>query len=85
MKPFDAKSSIYDDFGIKNSKKDPKFEVAGQVRISKHKNIFTKNHAPNRYEEIFVIKNVEITVQWTYVVEDVNEDKIVGTFFEFRI
>ena len=62
MKPLDAKSSIYDDFGIKNSKKDPKFEVAGQVRISKHKNIFTKNHAPNWYEEIFVIKNVEITV-----------------------
>ena len=32
-----------------------------------------------------MIKNVEITVQWTYVVEDVNEDKIVGTFFEFGI
>ena len=47
MKPFDAKSSIYNDFGIKNSKKDPKFEVGGQVKISKHKNIFTKNYAPN--------------------------------------
>ena len=34
---------------------------------------------PNWSEEVFVIKN---TVPWTYVINDLNEEEIVGTFYE---
>ena len=40
MKPIDVKSSTCIDFYKKNNKKDPKFEVGENVRISKYKNIF---------------------------------------------
>ena len=36
--------------------KDPKFNVSDRVRISKHKNIFSKVYAANWSEEVFVIK-----------------------------
>ena len=59
-----------------------KFKVGDHVRISKYKNIFAKGHTPNSSEEVFEIKKVENTVPWTYVVNDLNGDKIVGTFYE---
>ena len=37
---------------------------------------------PNWSEEIFVVKNVKNTVPWTYVINDLNGEKIIGTFFE---
>ena len=52
------------------------------VRISKFKNIFAKGHMPNWSEEIFVIKKIENTVPWTYVINDLNGEKIIGTFYE---
>ena len=33
-------------------------------------------------EEVFVIKIVKNTVPWTYLIEDFNGEKIVGTFYE---
>ena len=33
-------------------KKDPKFEVNGQVRLSKYRNIFAKGYLPNCSEEL---------------------------------
>ena len=62
--------------------KDLKFKVGDHVRISKYKNIFAKGHTPNSSEEVFEIKKVKNTVPWTYVVNDLNGDKIVGTFYE---
>ena len=56
---------------------DPKFAVSDHVRISKYKNIFTKGYAPNWSEEVFEIK---ISVQRTFVIEDLNELKIVKSF-----
>ena len=65
-----------------HSNKDPKFKVAEHVRISKYKNIFAKGYTPNCSEEIFVIKKVENTVPWTYVINDLNGEEIIGTFYE---
>ena len=62
--------------------KDPKFKVVDHVRISKCKNIFAKGYTPNWSEEIFVIKKVKNTVPWTYVINDLNDDEIIGTFYE---
>ena len=62
--------------------KDPKFKVGDHLRISKYKNIFAKGNTPNWSEEIFVIKGIENTVPQTYVINDLNDEEIVGTFYE---
>ena len=37
---------------------------------------------PNWSEEVFVIKKIKNTVPWTYVINDLNGDEIIGTFYE---
>ena len=74
IKHIDVKKEIND--------KDPKFEVGDHVRISKHINIFTKGCMPNWSEEIFIIKKIKNTVPWTYVINVINGEEIIGTFHE---
>ena len=62
--------------------KDPKFKVGDHVRISKYKNVFAKGHMTNWSEEIFIIKKFKNTVPWTYVINDLNGEEIIGTFYE---
>ena len=62
--------------------KDSKFKVGDHVRISKYKNIFPKGYTPNWSEEVFVIRKVKNTIPWTYVINDLNGDEIIGTFYE---
>ena len=62
--------------------KDPKFKVGDHVRISKYKNIFAKGYMPNWSEEISIIKKVKNTIPWTYVINDLNGEEIIGTFYE---
>ena len=47
--------------------KKPKFKVGDHVRISKYKKFFANGYTPNWSEETFVIKKIENTVPWTYV------------------
>ena len=82
MKPIDVKNNTYLDFGKENNDKYPKFQVNDHVRISKYKNIFAKGYTPNWSEEVFVIKKVKNRVPWTYVINDLNGEKIIGTFYE---
>ena len=56
------------DFHKENNKESPTFKIGNNVRISKYKNIFAKEHVPNWSEEVFVIKKVKNTVPWTYVI-----------------
>ena len=44
VKSVDIKSSTYIDFNENNNKKDPKFKVGDNVRVSKYKNIFSKGY-----------------------------------------
>ena len=37
---------------------------------------------PNWSEEVFVIKKVKNTVPWTYVIDDLNGEEVIGTFYE---
>ena len=37
---------------------------------------------PYWIEELFVIKKVKNTIPWTYVINDLNGEKIIGTFYE---
>ena len=82
MKPVDVKNDTYIDSNKEVNDKDTKFKVGDHVRISKCKNIFAKGYTPNWSEEVFVIKNVKNTVPWTYVINDLNDEEIIGTFYE---
>ena len=37
---------------------------------------------PNQSEEVFVISKTKNTVPWTYVINDLNGEEIIGTFYE---
>ena len=82
MKPIDVKDNAYINTDKETTDKDPKFKVGGRVRISKYKNIFAKGCTPNYSEKVFVIKQVKNTVPWTYVVNYLNGEEIMGTFYE---
>ena len=82
MKPIDVKNNTYINTDKEVNDKDPKFKVGDHVRISKCKNIFAKGYAPNWSEEVFVIKKLKNTVPWTYVINDLNDEEIIGTFYE---
>ena len=81
MKPVDVKDTKYIDSNKEVNDKDPKFKVGDHVRISKYKNIFAKGYTPNWSEEAFAIKKVKNTVPWTYVINDLTGDEIIGTFY----
>ena len=82
MKPVDVKSNTYINYDKKINNKDPKFRIGDIVRISKYKNIFANGSVPNWSEEVFVIKKVKNTVPWTYAINDLKGEEIVGTFNE---
>ena len=82
MKLVDVKDDTYIDIEKEVNDRDPKFKVGDHVRICKYKNIFAKGYTPNLSEEVFVIKKVENTVPWTYVINDLNGKEIIGAFYE---
>ena len=81
MKPVDVRDNRYIDSMEQDPNKDS-YKVGDHVRISKYKNIFAKGYTPNWSEEVFVIKKVKNTVPWTYVINDLNGEEIIGTFYE---
>ena len=82
MKPIDVKDNTHIDFEKEVNNEDPKFKVGDYVRISKYKNIFAKGYIPNWSEEIFIISKIKYTVPWTYVINQLNFEEIIGTFYE---
>ena len=82
MKAIDVMGDSYAEYNENSSKKDPKFKVGDNVRISKYKNIFAKEYTPNCSEEIFVISKIKNTVPWTYVINDLNGEETTGSFYE---
>ena len=82
MKPIDLKNDSFAEYNKESNEKDPIFKVGDHVRISKYKNIFAKGYTPIWSEEIFVVKNIKNIVPWTYEINDLNGEKIVGSFYE---
>ena len=48
-------------------------------------NIFAKGYTLNWSEEYFVIKKVKNTVPWTYVINGLNVEENIGTFYEKKL
>ena len=82
MKPIGVKDNTHIDFCKENNDKDPKFQVGDHVRISKYKNIFAKGCTLNCSEEVFAISKTKNTAPWTYAINDLNGEEIIGTFYE---
>ena len=82
MKPIEVKDNTYIDSIKEISDKDPKFKVSDHIRISKYKNSFGKGYTSSWSEDVFVIKEVKNTVLWTYIINNLNGEEIIGTFYE---
>ena len=82
IKPVDVKNNRYIDFKKEVNDRDPKFKVDDHVRISKYENIFAKGYMPIWFEEVFVVKKFRNAIPWTYVINDLNGEEIIGTFMK---
>ena len=81
MKPIDITDDYHVESNENPNEKDPKFTAGDHVRISKYQIIFAKGYTPN-WSEVFVINKIRNTVRWTYVINDLNEKEIIGSFYE---
>ena len=82
MKLVNVKDNTYIDFKIEVNDKDPIFKFGNHVRISIYKNIFPKGYTPNWSEKVFVVSKIKNIVPCTYVINDLNDEEITGTFYE---
>ena len=82
MKSVDVKDDTYINFKKEVNDRNPKFKIGDHVRIFKCKNIFAKGYTPNWSEEAFVVSKIKNQVPWTYVINDLNGEETIGTFFE---
>ena len=82
MKPVDVKDNAYIDSSKEVNYENPKFKVGDPLRIKKYIYNFAKGYTPNWSEELFVIKEVKNTVPWTYVINNLNVDEIIRTFYK---
>ena len=72
IKPKNVTDDSFIEYNEESNKKDPKFRVGDNVRISKYKNIFAEGYTPNWSEEVFVVNKVQNTIPWTYLINDLN-------------
>ena len=81
MKPIDVGNNkrVYID---EHNEKRSRFKVGDRVRISKFKNIFAKGYTPNWSSEIFIVNKVNDTVPYTYNLKDLNDEEIIGSFYD---
>ena len=70
MKPIEVTSDFYAEYNDDH------------VRISKYKTIFAQRYTQNWSKEVFVISKIKNTVPWTYMISDLNGEKIDESFYE---
>jgi transposase InsO family protein len=59
----------------------PKFKVGDKVRISRIKGLFEKGYLPNWSEALYIIDKVKNTNPYTYTVQDMNGEEVLGSFY----
>ena len=82
MKPIDVGDNNKGVYVDEHNEKDSRFKVGDRVRISKFKNIFAKRYTPNWSKEIFIVDKVNDTVPYTYNLKDLNDEEIIGSFYD---
>ena len=81
MKPIDVidNKRVYVD---EHNEKDSRFKVGDRVRIYKFKSTFAKGYTTNWSNEIFIVDKVNDTVPYTYNLKDLNDEEIIGSFYD---
>ena len=82
MKRIDVEDNNKRVYIDEHNEKDSRFKVGDRVRISKFKNIFAKGYTPNWSTEIFITDKVNDTVPYTYNLKDLNDEEIIGSFYD---
>ena len=82
MKPIDVGDNNKRVYTDEHNEKDSRFNVGDRVRISKFKNIFAKGYTPNWSKELFIIDKINDTVPYTYNLKDLNDEEIIGSFYD---
>ena len=67
---------------IESSYKAPKLKVGDRARITKYKNIFSKSCTENLLKGVSFIDSIVKCNPWTYKIEDLNGEKMIGSFCE---
>ena len=84
VKPLKAKSNTYFDSGKEINDKNPKFEIGDTVRILKYfsfERLYSKLVWRSFYDKI----KVKNTLPWRYVMNDLNREEIVETFYKIEL
>ena len=63
--------------------KTPAFKVGDKVRISKYnRKVFDKGYTPNWTEEVFIINKIQYRNPITYIIKDLHDEQIQGSFYK---
>ena len=65
-----------------SSHKAPKVKVVIESALTKYTNTFSKRYTENLSKEIFFIDSVLKTNIWTNKIKDLNEQTVMGNFYE---
>ena len=82
MTPFEASNKPIDPPTFVNKPKQPKFQVGDYVRVPDKRNIYSKGYTTNWNRELFKIQKINPTNPITYTLEDENNEKIAGKYYE---
>ena len=82
MKPIDVGDNNKRVYIDEYNEKDSRCKVGDRVRISRYKNIFAKGYTPNWSKEIFIVDKINDTVPYTYNLQDLNDEEIIGSFYD---
>ena len=85
MKLIDVKDNNKRVYIDEHNEKSARYNVGDRVRISKFKNIFAKGYTPNWSKEIFIISKITNMVPYTYNIKDLNDEEIIGSFYDKEI
>ena len=82
IKPTRVTSDSYAESNEDSNVTKLKFKVGDNARVSKYKKFFALGYTQNWSEEVFIITKIKDIVSWTYVISDLNGEKIAGSFYE---
>ncbi|XP_073990938.1 uncharacterized protein [Rhodnius prolixus] len=60
---------------------EPRFKKGDYVRVSKNRTVFSRGFTPNWSGEIFKVVAVHRTIPYTYLLEDMSKQPILGEFY----
>ena len=66
---------------LEHGNENPKFKVGDKVRISRVKGLFEKGYLPNWSEALYIVDTVKNTNPYTYTVQDMNGEEVLGSFY----